>query len=656
MARDFFERQESARKKTGWLVIILILGLAVLNLVIYLSVVFLFTAFRRGPVRVDQGDEWLQAFYQPDVFWVTVPLVSGVIVLCSLYRMFTLRGGGQKVAESLGGVLIRPDTTNPHELRLVNVVEEMAIASGMPVPPVYCLPGERGINAFAAGFTTRDAVIGVNRGTIECLTRDELQGVIAHEFSHILNGDMRLNLRLMGVLFGLIALGLFGRLLIRIASRSTSSDDNKGFFHFFAFGIVLAVLGYVGHLVSALIKAAISRQREFLADASAVQFTRNPDGIAGALKKIGGYGEGSEIKNPSAEEVSHMFFALPFSSGFAKFFSTHPPLLERIKAIDPGFDGRFPRVSYLPVAELDAGISSFSSGLESEKGLPERVVDRVGMLDWERVLLSRKILDSIPKPLITAAKEPHGAASVIFALLVDSSDAQIRNRQLNLIDRQFSYGVPREVARVFTLVQNLDPALKLPLVELALPSLRQLSASQYSSFNSVVRALTAIDNNISVFDYVLQVVLLRSLEPIYQGRISARVKYRSLSQVKDSIATLLSVLAAASAQREGGSVGKNDDVKKVFTFTQGASLIRGIEEGDFEDLGICLRSLDKALGRLSLSSPAIKKKVVTAASASITSDKKVTVVELELLRAVCESLDCPIPPFLETFDRDQGHD
>ncbi len=650
MATDFFQKQEAAKVNTFWLVSCLLLGLLVLNLAIYLAVVVIFTLFRSGPVRVDRSGELASSLFQPDILVITVPFITGLIVLCSLYRMFTLRGGGQKVAEGLGGVLIHPDTTDVEEKRLINVVEEMAIASGMPVPPVYYLPRERGINAFAAGFTTRDAVIGVNRGTLKHLTRDELQGVIAHEFSHILNGDMRLNLRLMGVLFGLIALGIFGRLLVRVSQRRSWDDRDNGTPHLLVLGLVVSVLGYLGHLVSSVIKAAISRQREYLADASAVQFTRSPDGIAGALKKIGGYVESSKVDNPSVEEASHMFFALPVVPRFQRLFSTHPPLVSRIQAIDPLFDGEFPALDGKSYSSQKSLASSFS-GAESAKLEPEPLLERVGTLGWEQTLLSKQIIESIPIGLKRAAGEPHGACSLVFALLLDEQDPEVMRKQLSVIDQRLPFGMSREISGLIGDARQLKPALKLPVVELALSSLRQLSQSQYLGFSQIVRELASLDKNISVFDYVLQVILLRSLEPVYKGRISKRVRYRSLFSLKRQAATVLSVLSAAATKQINNSSASEQSTQalKRKTFLAAISQLEELGKSDFQDLGLCLKSLDQALAALALASPSIKKRVVAAAIASINLDQQVTVIELELLRAVCESLDCPIPPFIRNF-------
>ncbi len=340
MATNFFDQQDAARRRTGLL--IFYFGLAVVAIItsVYLAVTALF--FATG--QQQHGG----ALFDPARLAAVATIVGLVVVLGSLYKIIALQEGGAAVARLLGGRLIDPGSSVPGERKLLNVVEEMALASGTPVPPVYVLDNEAGINAFAAGFTPRDAVVSVSRGCMDHLTRDELQGVVAHEFSHLLNGDMRLNLRVMGLLHGILLIALIGEIVIRLAgnssssSRSESDRDSKGSsgLAFFLLGLALLVIGWAGVFFGRLIKCAISRQREFLADASAVQFTRNPDGIAGALKKIGGLAQGSRIESPHAEEACHLFFSMGVPA-LSSLLATHPPLVERIRRIDPSFDGQF---------------------------------------------------------------------------------------------------------------------------------------------------------------------------------------------------------------------------------------------------------------------------------------------------------------------------
>jgi Zn-dependent protease with chaperone function len=326
----------------------------------------------------------------------TALLTTLFILGASMFKTSVLSSGGGAVATQLGGTLVPADVQDPLRRRLRNVVEEMAIASGVPVPEIYVLEEESGINAFAAGYTPSDAAVAVTRGTLELLDRDELQGVIAHEFSHILNGDMRLNIRLMGVLFGIMVLGLIGRLIVRGGYHASivSSRRDRGTPVVLVIGLGLAILGGIGMFFARVIKAGVSRQREFLADASAVQFTRQSAGIANALKKIGGYSEGSLIQAADPEEVSHMLFGSGLK--LSGMFATHPPLIKRIQALDPNFkESDFPRVDprQQPMQATGAGEtgSAFAGDVTTALAsggaqvLAESIAETVGQPEVEHV-------------------------------------------------------------------------------------------------------------------------------------------------------------------------------------------------------------------------------------------------------------------------------
>src|ERR1039457_750285 len=353
---DFFAAEQRARKRTARLLVLF--GFAVAGTVFagYAATVFALRVAGnnagagygypryRSPGFV--GDAAQGPFWQPRLFAAVSLCTLAVIGVASLYKWSEYSAGGSAVAEGVGGRRVDPHTTDPKEHQLLNVVEEMAIASGLPVPAVYVLDEEPAINSFAAGLTTSDAVVTVTRGTLQKLSRDELQGVVAHEFSHILNGDMRMNIRVSAIIFGILVIGLAGRATLwglRAGRLGSSRGKGGGGAVLVVLGIGLALLaiGYIGYFFGRLIQASVSRQREFLADASAVQFTRNPDGVTGALKKIGGYAIGSELDTHRAAEIGHFFFAQAFASDFGGLWATHPPLGSRISAIDPNFDGKF---------------------------------------------------------------------------------------------------------------------------------------------------------------------------------------------------------------------------------------------------------------------------------------------------------------------------
>ena len=337
---NFFQSQAKARSQTNRLVLLFVLAVISLIVLTNLLVMGLFGYFGL------EGQAITLAYIKDQFDWQKFLTISVVVIIFvaigSIYKLMSLRKGGRVVAEALGGKLINQNTDNLQYRILLNVVEEMAIASGTPVPLVFVLKDESAINAFAAGFSTKDAVIGVTQGALDCFSRDELQGVIAHEFSHIVNGDMRINMRLMGILHGIMLLGLLGYYIMRVSGGSNRSK-NSGKLVFLGLGLV--VIGYGGMFFGNAIKASVSRQREYLADASAVQFTRDDQGIANALKKIGGYSKGSKLESPEAQSISHAFFSNALTNKFSSLFATHPPLPKRIKQIEPNWSGKFETVN-----------------------------------------------------------------------------------------------------------------------------------------------------------------------------------------------------------------------------------------------------------------------------------------------------------------------
>ena len=463
--------------------------LAVLLIItaIYLAVTLIFVYQHGGSGRFGSGRLW----YPDILFWVTV-ITLIVVIGGSLYKIAALRSGGASVAEMLGARLIPAGSGDFFEKRLLNIVEEMAIASGVPVPPVYLMEEEKGINAFAAGFTPQDAVIGITRGALDTLNREELQGVIAHEFSHILNGDMWLDLKLVGFLYGLLLIALIGQSILRGSSRSRNSKNSGGAV---LFGLALLILGYIGVLFGKLIKSGISRQREYLADASAVQFTRNPQGLAGALKKIGGLAAGSLIANRQAEVISHMFFSNGLKAGWLHLFSTHPPLTDRITRLEPGFNGVFPKVERLQEPAYDSG--GADTEIKSDKKTPlgkeifalavlaadpQNITRDIGAPVREHMESARRLLDSLPVQVREAARNPFGARAVIYCLLLDK-DPDVRRRQLELLQTSADQPVFQATEKIVPLMPALSQEARLPLMDLAMPSLRSLSLAQFRKFS-----------------------------------------------------------------------------------------------------------------------------------------------------------------------------
>ncbi|MFQ3671937.1 MAG: M48 family metallopeptidase, partial [Verrucomicrobiia bacterium] len=580
---DFFERQESARKKTRRLLIYFILAVFAIIAAIYLAAALVLL----NPATSDPLTWW-----DADLFLLVTVLTALTITLGSSIKTFQLAKGGRAVAEMLGGKLVSTQTADPEERRLLNVVEEMAIASGTPVPPVYVLEQEHGINAFAAGHDTSDAAIGVTRGCIHLLSRDELQGVIAHEFSHILNGDMALNMRLTCLAHGILFIAMAGYLILRLPGHmilhSGRNRDRKGgvihpgiLLGIIGVGATLVLIGMIGVFFANLIKAAISRQREFLADAAAVQFTRNPDGIGNALKKIGGWTHGSKIGHPQSREASHFFFGDGLGSSWFNLFATHPPLAKRIRLLDPSFTGTFPKVTDTAPPPVPSD-GSPSSGLTGTLTFPDQDPDRVLQLlaassSPERAqgtiaALAVAAAAAPPSPLVShqsvtdhldrlrraltpqlrqALNEPLSACAIVFLLLTADEPDQ-RPDLFAHIDPDIFTGIHHEMDRLSTSIDSLPSNLRLSLIDLCLPALRSLAPCQFNAFRQTLQSLIEADGTISLFEYVLDKLLIRHLDAYFHGHTPIPVHHHTLIPVLGEVTVLLSTLAYLNQENLAG--------------------------------------------------------------------------------------------------------
>ncbi|TWT90907.1 hypothetical protein Mal64_13060 [Pseudobythopirellula maris] len=647
MSTDFFERQDRARKSTAWLV-----GMFLVATVLIVAAVVGATYY--GMLAAHDMNRALHGKPYP---W-QVPVGAGVgalllIVLGTLYKVLALRaGGGTSVAESLGGRRVYPDATDPTARKLLNVVEEMALASGTPVPPVFLLE-EPGINAFAAGYSSSDAVVGVTRGCAESLSRDELQGVIAHEFSHILNGDMRMSIRMIGILHGILLLGLIGRILLRLvfhgggmSSRRNDSGNGGGgsaIIAVIAGGVALVVIGSIGSLMGGLIKAAVSRQREYLADASAVQFTRNPSGIGGALKRIGGAQRASRLRHPRASEMSHMYFAQGVWEGFSSLMATHPPLGKRIRAIEPEWDGKFgePVGARYPEA-VGAAVGGKAAGFAGAASdtVPVAVVDEA----WNQVgepleahrQYATELIAAIPETLLASARSPYSARALVYAMLLDR-DAATRAAQLASLDGLARPDVIQLAERLSSDVDRLEARKRLPLVDLCLPALRAMSSPQYQRFMRAFKSLVEADQRIALFEWTLGQVLMRHLRPQFERVPSPRIDYFALGRMQGPCNVLLSTLAHAGHSPSQAQMAFDAAARNLPS-------INGLELLPREQCN--LRELEDALATLRRVEARHRGRVVDACAAAICADNEVKVAEAELLRGVSDLLDCPMPPLL----------
>jgi Zn-dependent protease with chaperone function len=645
MATDFFQQQDESRQRTTRLLVLFGLGVITLVVLAYLLAAGVFLYLGSDPEK-PPPPLWNPELFAASTFGVLLVVGGG-----SLLKAAQLSSGGKAVALMLDGREVLGTTRDFSERRLLNVVEEMAIASGVPVPPVYILP-EKSINAFAAGHAPGDVVVAVSEGCLTYLTRDELQGVLGHEFSHILNGDVRLNLRIMVLIFGIMALSTIGFIILRTAPlRGSSSDKKDSGAAFMLLGLGLYILGMGGAFFGWLIQAAVSRQREFLADASAVQFTRNPEGIAGALKKIGGLAAGSRIENPKANEASHLFLSDAFMGArFTDLLATHPPLEVRILKLDPQFDGTFPEVVPVVVSATDVKAPPRGRLPSVFSSLPQKAVVaaaiagdsavlNVGQPHSEHVTYATGLQLDLPDVIRAASQEPFSARALIYCLLLDPRQ-EIRQTQLAHLQTGAAPPDYQETLRLQEPVRQLPDAVHLPLVEQTLPALRQMSPAQYRVFRDQVESLIHADNQISLFEYALQCVLNRYLDADY-NRKRPVVRCKSPAQVAPQVTTVLSLVAWEGQADPKDATAAFDAGMRVFS-GNGASAYPILARQE------CLpKSFRSALDTLAMATPAIKRQVVAACAATIEADQQVTVREGELLRAICATLDCPMPPLIE---------
>jgi len=689
---NFFEQQDHARRSTRRLVLLFVI--AVIGVVITVNVVgaFVYLSVMPHPRGMPALAALPRGFFAANTL-LTLLLIGGG----TWWETTRLAAGGAAVAKMVDARLIDPSTSDLLERRLVNVVEEMAIAAGIPVPRVYVMDHEATINAFAAGHSINDAVVAVTRGTLTRLNRDELQGVIGHEFSHILNGDMRLNLRLIGVLFGLVMIAMFGRFMMEMSRGSR----DRGAGAFVIAGIVLWIVGYIGVLFGRMIKAAVSRQREFLADASSVQFTRNPDGIGGALRRIGGLGGvggmapavhtapdsalpqivdiahdlraqgarvnigagvGSAISHTHAETLSHMFIAparLAFAGGW---FSTHPPLEERIKRIygrslpfmpapeqplqlamidssrwGRGAAAELPPLDYpgaaggdlfSPIAGLVAGVAA------SAVDAPARVHSAIGAPQPEAQDFARRVSQASTDAIEAILIDTTGVQLLMLAMLIEKGEP-FSGQQRRLVTEAFGTSAAQRVDALHELMQQLPPGRRLPLLDRAMPALRKLASDNAERLLLLCHALIAADGRVTLAEFLLFTVLKRRI-----GRNALRavpVRYRNVAECADDAALVLSLVATVRLPE-----------RSEHAFNAGALLLAGVEVKRTDASAIKLDQVAAALERLNQLAPLAKPQLIKACTAAAFVDGVTNWKAASCLRTICAALDAPLPPQVDS--------
>ncbi len=631
---NFFEHQAKARSSTTRMVVLFALAVGGIVLAVDLAVLVLL------------GTQMESAGGIAALLFVTTVGTLLVIGLGSMYRMASLRGGGESVALQMGATEVPENTPDFQLRRLRNVVEEIAIASGVPVPKLYVMEHEAAINAFAAGYSPSDAAVAVTRGALERLNREELQGVVAHEFSHILNGDMRLNIRLMGTLFGIMMLSIIGQ---RVLIYGRGGGKNGG--AILGVALVALVVGSIGAFFGRMIKAGVSRQRELLADASAVQFTRQTAGLAGALKKIGGLHEGSQLNDRGkAEEVSHMLFGEGLS--MSGMFATHPPLLERIRLLEPSFNAQ--QLQQLSARWLasppDGAREDIAMGLTGAKlpplppvtrdfsVTPPMVAAQVGSPADDDYRRAGSIVDSLPPELRALAAQRDSVMPLLLGLLIEGDSTIASNQRIEVASR---LGEP-VASQAWSLreqsLASLHPVQRLPLAALAFPVLRLRPRPELEAFLDATHAMVHADGRVSLFEYclgkLLEVQVRESLDPARYARFGRRKP----GNVKQEFATLLAVVAHC---------GSTDPMAAQHAYLSGLQRVLPRDHLPYAPPVEGVLALDGVWEGLDALDPLAKQVMVEAITAAISHDGRVSVSESELLRTICGVLHCPLPAMLE---------
>jgi Zn-dependent protease with chaperone function len=668
---NFFEHQQLARRNTRVMVALYLL--AVLGVIVAVDAVL------AGVYLWMQSGSTLEARRAPLSLAAVPPMLllwgaagtSAVIFLVSLFHTLRLAGGGEAVAELVGARRVAPETHDPLEQRYVNVVEEMAIASGMRVPKVYVMDQEPGINAFAAGYEVSNAVVAVTRGALETLTRDELQGVIAHEFSHILNGDMRLNVRMLGILQGIVFIGAIGEFILRTVGRGSGRKDGAA--PLLAAGIGLFAIGAIGLVFARLIKAAVARQREFLADASSVQFTRNPEGIAGALDQIRLASDGARIASRRAEELSHMFFGPSVKVWISSVFATHPPLAARIGRVAPRFDAESYRsartaaraaseggarekddarrrqaarwaVTHAVLTGLPAGrrLGDLSASWKRSAGESAALV---GTLDADKVDFAARLIEALPEWLREQLHTHDGAAAMLIALLL-APKAEVREQQLAAL-RALGQDRLADAARATEqrLSAERDPiaaAFGLPVLDLALPALKEADAQARAQLLAALEAVIHADRRVTLHEFVVLTLMRHQLE---NAGAPTKIRYRALEDLRAEVTVLLWLLCLS-----GRPTGSDAQDTLEGAFRAGLQAMTLAETAPPRDSKPSLEAAQQGLDRLRALAPLAKSRLVQGLFAAASYDGTLRVAEVELLRLTGAVLDCPLPPLIAEID------
>lgn len=669
---DFFEAQDNALARTKWLVFYFFAAVVLIIVAVYLAVTagVFYYHHKAGLSEAPQLISFLRII-------LTSSVVIPMICMGSFWKISQLRSkGGGGVAEALGGRKITSSTKRANERKLRNVVEEMAIASGLPVPEVYILDRESGINAFAAGFSFNDAAVGITRGALEQFDRDELQGVVAHEFSHILNGDMQLNTRLSGWIHGIIMLTLLGRGFWRLIGGGDSDNDGGGGIYIgggrsrggggggsdskgggagalilaiILVAVLITIIGFIGEFFARLIQASVSRQREFLADASAVQFTRNPEGIGNALRRIGGFHRHAIVGHPNTSEFAHSFFSSSLKSGVS-IWATHPPLDQRISKIVKDWKGDFLKPRPRPKPETPrkketqqrspfGGIAGRNAGENSDfqKMLTAGLFMRcLGELKTNSQAYAQKIHAKLQVNWPEAFEDAEASPALLLSLL-HHTDGASAAKQLEVLESSYP-DFSESITHFAKKLKELDRSERLIMIGILADRLPEaLIESERREFIECVEAFVAADEKVTPFEIACLQTVRRSL--------LKESDFAPKRHANDAIVEAASILATrllAETRIEGLSA--NDILESASKQAPYFMNLLGTAES------VDPASIAKAFDTLASSHFGIRKQFLAICERIVAADKKASIEEVELLRAIAIGIAVPAAPILPEIE------
>jgi Zn-dependent protease with chaperone function len=664
---NFFEQQNVARKKSLFLGMIFIFALVLIASSTSLIAYFILHLSGITPLPLK---DWVVSRDCGSIFGVTLLIIAGG----SFYQLLNLAKGGEAVAKMAKGRKVDMSSSEPHERIFINTVEEMSIASGTPMPTLYIMDNEQAINAFVAGYEPTECVLVITLGALNTLTRDELQGVIGHEYSHILNGDMRINVRLIAMLAGILLFGQIGQFLLRTSthrsrfsrsrSYSTSTTKNKGSALILFIGLAMIIIGYIGLFCGRIIKAAISRQREYLADAASVQFTRNPEGIASALYKISDINDGSRLVSTfHAEDINHLCFSESIKMNLSGLLASHPPLPERISAIDKSFLVRFrarKNAQKSKGSKQEKPVSSQTTGhagnafdqnqLGSSFISPPPIISRaptasplrkkqlpVGMVSPAHLDYAITLLAGIPSSTKKLAHNPDSAKTLLMSLMINETANDLHSKALSLLSDEGKASLTAgRTSNISTLVEGITKPQRIPLIEMAIASLKSLSQEQRQCFIKDLVTLANIDSKFTFFEFSLITLVKQQLSPKHGKKIKS--KYHSYKNVTKEISLIIKMFATASSQNQQAREKLYDHAMQSFSAEiKWANTPKTKAE-----------NISHALNKLRLISPLLKQPFLESCAECVLEDKAINHREYELLRLVATVIDCPMPPLLMT--------